>query len=114
MRRHDLDSKLEMAMDARCTSRGYARFVISGGEKAPRGAVPPAAAESRHPSARRTYQPLGRRIRGVVGTVPPKGFPRYGHCRDHDRYFLDNVAGWILELDRGRGFREGQLFSWLG
>src|SRR5205807_5076044 len=32
----------------------------------------------------------------------------------HDRYFLDNVAGWILELDRGRGFPfEGNYSSWL-
>src|SRR5207247_9307436 len=32
----------------------------------------------------------------------------------HDRYFLDNVAGWILELDRGRGFPfEGNYTSWL-
>src|SRR6202008_2898250 len=33
----------------------------------------------------------------------------------HDRYFLDNVAGWILELDRGRGIPwEGNYSSWLG
>src|SRR4029079_14768919 len=33
----------------------------------------------------------------------------------HDRYFLDNVAGWILELDRGRGIPyEGNYASWLG
>src|SRR5438046_8938077 len=33
----------------------------------------------------------------------------------HDRYFLDNVAGWILELDRGRGIPyEGNYTSWLG
>ena len=32
----------------------------------------------------------------------------------HDRYFLDNVAGWILELDRGRGIPwEGNYSSWL-
>ena len=32
----------------------------------------------------------------------------------HDRYFLDNVAGWILELDRGRGVPfEGNYSSWL-
>ena len=32
----------------------------------------------------------------------------------HDRYFLDNVAGWILEIDRGRGFPfEGNYTSWL-
>ena len=31
----------------------------------------------------------------------------------HDRYFLDNVAGWILELDRGKGFRQGNYSSWL-
>src|SRR5439155_19247098 len=33
----------------------------------------------------------------------------------HDRYFLDNVAGWMLELDRGRGIPyEGNYTSWLG
>ncbi len=34
--------------------------------------------------------------------------------RDHDRYFLDNVTGWILELDRGKGIPyEGNYSSWL-
>ena len=35
-------------------------------------------------------------------------------CVSHDRYFLDNVAGWILELDRGHGIPwEGNYSSWL-
>lgn len=35
-------------------------------------------------------------------------------CVTHDRYFLDNVAGWILELDRGEGIPwEGNYSSWL-
>ena len=43
-----------------------------------------------------------------------KDFPGTVVAITHDRYFLDNVAGWILELDRGRGFPfEGNYSSWL-
>jgi ATPase subunit of ABC transporter with duplicated ATPase domains len=39
---------------------------------------------------------------------------RYRYCRDSRRYFLDNVAGWILELDRGQGIPwKGNYSSWL-
>src|SRR5512134_740045 len=41
-------------------------------------------------------------------------FPSTVICVTHDRYFLDNVAGWILELDRGHGIPwEGNYSSWL-
>src|SRR5262249_39664991 len=43
-----------------------------------------------------------------------QNFPGTVVAITHDRYFLDNVAGWILELDRGRGFPfEGNYSSWL-
>ena len=43
-----------------------------------------------------------------------KDFPGTVVAVTHDRYFLDNVAGWILELDRGHGIPwEGNYSSWL-
>ncbi len=65
--------------------------------------LPAAAGEARHPAARRADQPSRRRKRRLAGA----------HLSDyagtvmlvtHDRYFLDNVANWILEIDRGRGY----------
>ena len=86
---------------------------LSGGEKPPRGAVPPAAVHARPAAARRADQPPRRRVGGLAGAVP--GAVR-GHrlAVTHDRYFLDNVAGWILELDRGHGIPfQGNYSSWL-
>ena len=71
--------------------------------EAPRGAVPPAAVGSGHAAAGRTDQPPGRRLGGLAGTLPPSTSPAPWWLITHDRYFLDNVAGWILELDRGHG-----------
>ncbi len=79
----------------------------------PRRAVPPAAVRARHAAARRADEPPRRRVRAWLerylqeykGTVV---------AVTHDRYFLDNVAGWILELDRGEGIPyEGNYSSWL-
>lgn len=111
----DLDSKLEMAMDAlRCPPGDTPVSVISGGEKR---RVALCRLLLQNPDILlldRTYQPLGRRIRGVVGTVPPE-FPRYGHCRDprpllpRQRRGMDSRAGsWP------RDSVEGQLFLLAG
>ena len=71
--------------------------------EAPRRAVPAAALAARPAAARRAHQPprcrvgadwLERFLQEYQGTVV---------AITHDRYFLDNVAQWILELDRGRG-----------
>ncbi len=49
----------------------------------------------------------------MAGTVP-RSIPGTVIAVTHDRYFLDNVAGWILELDRGRGIPwKGNYSSWL-
>jgi len=48
------------------------------------------------------HQPSGCRISRVAGTVPAR-LSGTVVAVTHDRYFLDNVAGWILELDRGSG-----------
>jgi hypothetical protein len=75
--------------------------------------VPPAAERTRPAAARRAHQPPRRRVgrwlerflQDYAGTVV---------AITHDRYFLDNVAKWILELDRGRGIPfEGNYSSWL-
>jgi len=68
-----------------------------------RGALPAAPAGTRPASARRAHEPSRRRVgrlaRAASGRV--QGDDRRV---THDRYFLDNVAGWILELDRAGGF----------
>ncbi len=75
--------------------------------------MPAAAPPARPAAARRADQPPRRRVGGwlerhlhdYAGTVV---------AVTHDRYFLDNVAGWILELDRGRGIPyQGNYSGWL-
>ena len=73
-----------------------------GRREAPRGALPGAAGGARHAAPGRAHQPPGRRERGLAG-APPGGVPGTIVAITHDRYFLDNVAEWILELDRGEG-----------
>jgi sulfate-transporting ATPase len=86
---------------------------LSGRREAPRGPVPPAAVQARHAAARRTHQPPGRRIGGVAGAVPGP-LPGTVVGITHDRYFLDNAAEWILELDRGVGIPyKGNYSTWL-
>jgi sulfate-transporting ATPase len=58
--------------------------------------------QARHAAARRTDQPPRRRIGRMAGAVPVR-FPGTVVAVTHDRYFLDNAAEWILELDRGHG-----------
>ncbi|MGZ5451707.1 MAG: energy-dependent translational throttle protein EttA [Thermoanaerobaculia bacterium] len=110
----DLDSKLEMAMDAlRCPPGDTPIGVLSGGEKR-RVALCRLLLQApdillldeptNHLDAE-SVQWLEQHLQQYAGTVI---------AVTHDRYFLDNVAGWILELDRGHGIPfQGNYTSWL-
>ena len=110
----DIDSKLEMAMDAlRCPPPDTLISVISGGE---RRRVALVRLLLQRPDVLLLDEPtnhldaesiawLERHLHDYEGTVI---------AVTHDRYFLDNVAGWILELDNGHGIPfEGNYTSWL-
>ena len=110
----DLDSKLDMAMDAlRCPPPETMVGIISGGEKR-RVALCRLLLQkpdillldepTNHLDAE-TVAWLEQHLQKYEGTII---------AVTHDRYFLDNVAGWILELDRGVGIPwEGNYSSWL-
>jgi ATP-binding cassette ChvD family protein len=110
----DLDSKLEMAMDAlRCPPGDTLCGILSGGEKR-RVALCRLLLQqpdillldepTNHLDAE-SVQWLEQHLQQYAGTVI---------AVTHDRYFLDNVAGWILELDRGQGIPyQGNYSSWL-
>ncbi len=110
----DLDSKLEMAMDAlRCPAGDASVKVLSGGEKR---RVALCRLLLQKPDILLLDEPtnhldaesvawLEHHLQSYAGTVI---------AVTHDRYFLDNVAGWILELDRGEGIPwKGNYSSWL-
>ena len=111
---NDLDRNIEIAMDAlRLPPADAATTNLSGGE---RRRVALCRLLMSHPDLLLLDEPtnhldaesvawLERTLRDYDGTVV---------AVTHDRYFLDNVAGWILELDRGRGIPfEGNYSSWL-
>lgn len=110
----DIDSKLEMAMDAlRCPPGDTKIDVISGGEKRRVALVrlllqKPDVLLLDEPTNHLDAESvawLERHLHDYEGTVI---------AVTHDRYFLDNVAGWILELDNGHGIPfEGNYTSWL-
>jgi ATP-binding cassette ChvD family protein len=110
----DLDSRLEMAMDAlRCPPGDTPVNVISGGE---RRRVALCRLLLKKPDILLLDEPtnhldaesvawLEQHLKQYAGTII---------AVTHDRYFLDNVAGWILELDRGHGIPwKGNYSSWL-
>jgi ATP-binding cassette ChvD family protein len=110
----DLDSRLELAMDAlRCPPGPTPVKVLSGGEKR---RVALCRLLLQKPDILLLDEPtnhldaesvawLEQHLQKYAGTVI---------AVTHDRYFLDNVAGWILELDRGQGIPwHGNYSSWL-
>ena len=110
----DIDSRLEMAMDAlRCPPADAPVRVLSGGE---RRRVALCRLLLQKPDILLLDEPtnhldaesvawLEHHLQKYEGTVI---------AVTHDRYFLDNVAGWILELDRGQGIPwQGNYSSWL-
>jgi ATP-binding cassette ChvD family protein len=110
----DLDSKLKMAMDAlRCPPGDTEVNVISGGEKR-RVALCRLLLQS--PDILLLDEPTNHLDAESVSWLE-QHLSRYKGtviAVTHDRYFLDNVAGWILELDRGQGIPwKGNYSSWL-
>ncbi|OOP55554.1 MAG: energy-dependent translational throttle protein EttA [Candidatus Brocadia carolinensis] len=110
----DLDARLEMAMDAlRCPEGNTSVKVLSGGE---RRRVALCRLLLQKPDILLLDEPtnhldaesvawLEHHLQAYEGTII---------AVTHDRYFLDNVAGWILELDRGYGIPwKGNYSSWL-
>ena len=110
----NLDSRLELAMDAlRCPPPEQVVDVLSGGERRrvalcrlllQKPDILLLDAPTNHLDAE-TVAWLERHLQQYEGTII---------AITHDRYFLDNVAGWILELDRGEGIPfKGNYSSWL-
>lgn len=110
----DIDSKLEQAMDALRTPPGDAKIeVLSGGEIR---RVALCRLLLKKPDVLLLDEPTNHLDADSVGWLE-QHLARYEGtviAVTHDRYFLDNVAGWILELDRGEGIPfEGNYSSWL-
>jgi len=110
----DLDARLEMAMDAlRCPPADTPVSVISGGE---RRRVALCRLLLQNPDILLLDEPTNHLDAESVAWLERylQNFPGTVIAVTHDRYFLDNVAGWILELDRGRGIPwKGNYSSWL-
>ena len=110
----DLDSKLKMAMDAlRCPPEDTKVDIISGGEKR---RVALCRLLLQKPDILLLDEPTNHLDAESVAWLE-EHLKRYEGtiiAVTHDRYFLDNVAGWILELDRGYGIPwKGNYSSWL-
>jgi len=110
----DLDSKVDQAMDAlRCPADGADVAMLSGGEKR-RVALCQLLLEQ--PDLLLLDEPTNHldaeSVMWLEGHL--RNYPGAILIVTHDRYFLDNVTGWILELDRGRGIPyEGNYSAWL-
>jgi ATP-binding cassette ChvD family protein len=110
----DLDARLELAMDALRLPPGDADVAtLSGGERR-RVALCRLLLQS--PDLLLLDEPTNHLDAESVAWLERflKDYPGTVVAVTHDRYFLDNVAGWILELDRGHGIPwEGNYSSWL-
>ncbi len=110
----DLDARLEMAMDAlRCPPGDTPVKVLSGGEKR---RVALCRLLLQKPDILLLDEPTNHLDAESVAWLEQhlKKYPGTVIAVTHDRYFLDNVAGWILELDRGEGIPwKGNYSSWL-
>ncbi len=110
----DLDSRLELAMDALRLPPADADVTkLSGGE---RRRVALCRLLLKSPDLLLLDEPTNHLDAESVGWLERflKDYPGTVVAVTHDRYFLDNVAGWILELDRGHGIPwEGNYSSWL-
>jgi len=110
----DLDARLEMAMDAlRCPPPDTQVKVLSGGE---RRRVALCRLLLQKPDILLLDEPTNHLDAESVAWLEHhlQSYPGTIIAVTHDRYFLDNVAGWILELDRGEGIPyKGNYTSWL-
>jgi ATP-binding cassette ChvD family protein len=110
----DLDARLEMAMEAlRCPPADMPVDRVSGGE---RRRVALCRLLLQNPDILLLDEPTNHLDAESVAWLERylSTFPGTVIAVTHDRYFLDNVAGWILELDRGRGIPwKGNYSSWL-
>jgi len=110
----DLDARLEMAMDAlRCPAGATPVKVLSGGEKR---RVALCRLLLKKPDILLLDEPTNHLDAESVAWLEQhlQQYPGTVIAVTHDRYFLDNVAGWILELDRGEGIPwKGNYSSWL-
>ena len=110
----DLDARLEMAMDAlRCPPPETPVKVLSGGERRRVGLC---RLLLQKPDILLLDEPTNHLDAESVAWLEHhlQSYPGTVIAVTHDRYFLDNVAGWILELDRGQGIPwQGNYTSWL-
>jgi ATP-binding cassette ChvD family protein len=110
----DLDARLEMAMDAlRCPPGETPVKILSGGEKR---RVALCRLLLQQPDILLLDEPTNHLDAESVAWLEQhlQKYPGTVIAVTHDRYFLDNVAGWILELDRGQGIPwQGNYSSWL-
>lgn len=110
----DIDARLEMAMDAlRCPPGETNVSVLSGGEKR---RVALCRLLLKRPDILLLDEPTNHLDAEAVAWLERhlQQYPGTVIAVTHDRYFLDHVAGWILELDRGQGIPyQGNYSSWL-
>ncbi len=110
----DLDARLDMAMEAlRCPPADTNVGILSGGEKR---RVALCRLLLKKPDILLLDEPTNHLDAETVGWLEMhlKRYEGTVIAVTHDRYFLDNVAGWILELDRGHGIPwKGNYSSWL-
>ena len=110
----DLDGQIDVAMEAlRCPSDDANVATLSGGERR-RVALCKLLLEA--PDMLLLDEPTNHLDAETIAWLQQHLIDYKGTCLivTHDRYFLDNITGWILELDRGRGIPyEGNYSSWL-